>query len=726
MRATFTCSVAALGVATGVACGAEQLAYGEPYGCNGDRFIVYYCRGDSDAGNYVTHPLDNYCKVTYIDRPRRNGFLPETAELRGNILKKIIACGGGAAPVTAAAAAPAAAKTPAAAQPRAAGANIAVPGTGSSKVSLLRLSHTTKGTRVVHYVDELSRKPASSDLVAIWALWVYPDGEPDSPGTLAQWIEFHMHCANRSFGAITAANLDAEARLLEAKALSGKQRPFPKGSVGEDIFDIACKPAAPINGSRFASTNAAIQDAINPAPAAATPAAAARPEPAAAPTNPKDAAARANTLIDAWTAAYNRGDYDGALASLHEYIQLYPKDATGHLFAGHTYRAKGDQAGAERAFLEAQRVAPQDAATHLEVGKHFLEVREDEARARTELLKVLALKDAGADALIPAGELLALADDRASATEAFRRGVQLPGQPQMLARGWVGFARAQYAATRYPQAIAAANEALRLDPANQDVHWTLASIHEDQGNLAGALSERQVITRQQPGDAWAHLNLGDAHAALKQVAPAVAAYDRALELGPKDPLARDFLSILADSYRKVGRRDRAITALRTAINLPHDGTSEGIEAKAMNDFTACRDLGRLLIDEKRYPDVIRMHLARGACHDGMGPGAVGAAYLALDQVGKAVAHLEEAVEGLEESLDWGSSLSSGKRTAREQAFDREYRAEKKAEAAQDLYALGRAYLAVGRGADAQRIAVRLQRLDPKLAAQLSAGPGAAR
>ncbi|MCW5573672.1 MAG: hypothetical protein KIT37_11665, partial [Steroidobacteraceae bacterium] len=113
-RARFVHGLAlpALALLAGTAYG-DQIVYNQPYGCNGDRFVVSYCRGDSDTGPYVTNPLDNYCKVTYIDRPRTNGFLPETAELRGDILKKIVACGG------APAAAPAAPPAPAGAPPRA-------------------------------------------------------------------------------------------------------------------------------------------------------------------------------------------------------------------------------------------------------------------------------------------------------------------------------------------------------------------------------------------------------------------------------------------------------------------------------------------------------------------------------------------------------------------------------------------------------------------------------
>lgn len=536
---------------------AAELQYGQPYGCNGERFVVSYCRGDSDAGNYVTNPLDNYCKVTYIDRPRTNGFLPETAELRGDILKKLVACGG-----------------------------------------------TPTGTR-----------------------------------------------------------------------------------------------PAPASGPTAGTT---------------------------APANQKDVAARADALIDAWIAAYNRGDYDSALASLREYIKLYPNHPTGFIFAGHTYTAKGDKAAAERAFLQAQRVAPEDAKATFEVGKLYLEVHEDNGRARTELRKVLALKSATSDDLVPAGELLARAGDPKSATEAFRRAVQLPGQPRVLARGWVGFGRSQYAAERYPQAIVALKEALRLDPKNEDAHWTLAAVYEHQGNLAGAVAERRAIVQLNPNDARAHLNLGNAYAAQKQAAPAIAAYDQARALAPKDPGGRDLLSLLADDYEKLGRSDLAITALRASIDMPHDSTPEGIETKAMSDVYQCTLLGRLLASQKKYPDVVRLYLARGACNGLTADGPLGAAYLGLGQAAKAVPLLEKALEGFEDSVAAEErALAGGKLTKDERDVKATMLAETKAEGTQDLYALGRAYLLTGRAADARRIARTLQRYDAKLASKLTAEVGAA-
>lgn len=703
----------------------EQLAYDEPLGCKGDRFVVSYCRGDSDTGPYLTNPLDNYCKVTYIDRPRVNGFLPETAELRGDILKKLVACGGGGAPALAPAAAPAAPKAPAGAKPQAADTNVVVPGTGNSKVTLLRLSHTKKGTRVVHYVDELSRKPtASPDVIAIWALFVYPDGEPSSPGTRAEWIEFHMQCANGSFAAVTLAKLDAEARLLGAKQLSGKQQQVPKGSVGESIFGIACKTAA-LSGSRFASTMAGIEDAMRPASAAA--AVAASPAPAAAPTKPKDIEARADALLESWTAAYVDQDYDAALAHLHEYSKLYPQDANGYVWAGQTYTAKGDSAGAERAYLQAQRLAPQDASVNLAVGKLFLEVHEDKVRARTELLKVLALKSASLQDLVVAGELLKQAEDDKNATEAFRRAVQMSGDPELLARAWAGFGGAQKDAGRYTQALAALNEAIRLNPKNVDAHASLASVYYKQGDRARELTERQTVVRLTPEDPWAQWLLGTTHAALKQRAPALAAYDKAADLVILDGHMNDLdvLGSVADEYEELGEWARAAAVYRVMLAAqPATNDPEAGFAKAMDDTITCDDLGRALVQQKKYPEVVRLYVARGACSEFVVEAHLGVAYAWLGQPAKAIENLESATAATADNITYYErELASGKLDPDKREVPRILLAKYRIGYAQQLHALGHAYVLAGRKPDAQRTAKTLERYDAKLASKLTAEIG---
>ena len=72
----------------------SDLAYNFHYKCNRETLIVAYCRHDSDMAGYPpTTPDRDYCLVYYPDRPMRGGFTVQTSELRGDIIKKLQACG---------------------------------------------------------------------------------------------------------------------------------------------------------------------------------------------------------------------------------------------------------------------------------------------------------------------------------------------------------------------------------------------------------------------------------------------------------------------------------------------------------------------------------------------------------------------------------------------------------------------------------------------------------
>jgi tetratricopeptide (TPR) repeat protein len=726
MRATVASRIAVLLTVAGAlhapAAWSDQLVYGQPYGCNGDRFVVAYCRGDSDTGAYVTHPLDNRCNVTYIDRPRRNGFLPETGELRGDILKKIVACGDGA-PGTAASAAPAAKATPQGNK------TITVPGTGGNPVALARVASGTGATRV-YYLDELSRKPTGDPtIVSIWMLTVFPGGDTQlkRPDTMARWVEYLINCANGSIELNVAVDLDRKANPLSAQSVNIREQPG-KGTVGERVTGIACQTGAPLGGPRVTSTAAAMAAALKPAtaatPAAATPAAGAPATKPSRPAKEEDLNARLEALNERWFAAYNRGDYDGAIAAMIDYIKLAPNHTEAYVFQSWAYLAKGDIDGVERALLQAKAVAPAHAGVYVELGSLYLKKRQDKERALGALRKVPQIPTATLQDLVVAGELLKEAGDEKSSTEAFRRAVQMSGDPRLLARGWVGFGSAQAKANRPREAIVALNEAVRLNPKSEDAHRALWNLYEDQGNAAAALSELEILVRLAPDDGWTLMFLGDAYAARKRTADAAAAYDKAFALASKDRLGRDLLSALSDSYLDIGRPDRAAEALRTSIAMPHDGSPEAIEDNMMRDMFECGKLGRALIAQKRYPDVVRLYLARGDCNglgDSLGAGWLGIAYQRLGQPGKAIPLLEDATKGFEGSIaEKEAELASGKLTKDEREFAIEYLAEIRADGVQELDALGRAYLASGRKADAQRIARTLQKHDPKLGAQLAA------
>src|SRR5438105_15330024 len=72
----------------------ETLRYKYEYTCNKERVVVGRCRHDSDMpGVAPTKPENDYCQVSYPDRPKQGGFTVETVELRSDVIKKLTSCG---------------------------------------------------------------------------------------------------------------------------------------------------------------------------------------------------------------------------------------------------------------------------------------------------------------------------------------------------------------------------------------------------------------------------------------------------------------------------------------------------------------------------------------------------------------------------------------------------------------------------------------------------------
>lgn len=72
----------------------QVLRYNFDYTCNGERAVIIRCRKDSDIpGVAPTQPNDDYCLVSYPDRPKQGGFTVQTTVLRGDLIKKLQACG---------------------------------------------------------------------------------------------------------------------------------------------------------------------------------------------------------------------------------------------------------------------------------------------------------------------------------------------------------------------------------------------------------------------------------------------------------------------------------------------------------------------------------------------------------------------------------------------------------------------------------------------------------
>ena len=130
---------------------------------------------------------------------------------------------------------------------------------------------------------------------------------------------------------------------------------------------------------------------------------------------------------------------------------------------------------------------------------------------------------------------------------------------------------ARFRQTREPawteKARGAALEALRLDPGQDRVHYTLAMVYHGTGRANEAIEELREAITLQPANDDAHRLLGEVLARLGRLDEAVVEFRRAIELRPNFAANH---RILGRALYRAGHHSQAIAALTRAIELQPD------------------------------------------------------------------------------------------------------------------------------------------------------------
>ena len=225
-------------------------------------------------------------------------------------------------------------------------------------------------------------------------------------------------------------------------------------------------------------------------------------------------------------AAYQRGDYQAAIAEIGKAIAENPRQPDYYSNLGLALRAHGQPEQAVEAYHNGLQLAPLDADIHNNLGSalHALG-RLDEAAASYRAA-------------------LRMAPDNAAAQ--FNLGNVLFDQGA------------------YDQAAECFRLALRFMPQDADIHNNLGNALRELGRFDEAMGCYREVLRLQPADAASHYNLGNALRELERFEEAVACYNQAIRLDPKDA---DTHNNLGNALRELGRLDEAIACYREAIRL---------------------------------------------------------------------------------------------------------------------------------------------------------------
>jgi tetratricopeptide (TPR) repeat protein len=194
----------------------------------------------------------------------------------------------------------------------------------------------------------------------------------------------------------------------------------------------------------------------------------------------------------------------------------------------------------------------------------------------------------------------------------------LPGNPD----GWALLGRAYHAARRYDEAADAYEKAVNLAPQNTNYRTTYGLILGLAGELDKGLAELQKVTSSSGyKDAVGWVNLGWVYRNMNKAQESIAAYQKALQLDPKQEQAALGLGW---AYQYTKDYDKAIAAYNQAIQIdPKEASADanlGIawcyffkrqvpEARAAMEKAAAA--GRNVAQLKEYLDKIEDAMRRG-------------------------------------------------------------------------------------------------------------------
>ncbi len=154
--------------------------------------------------------------------------------------------------------------------------------------------------------------------------------------------------------------------------------------------------------------------------------------------------------------------------------------------------------------------------------------------------------------------------------------------PQKTKEQWLIEGNDHYNAGRYEEALAAYEQAIRLDPNYAFAHWGKGNVLRDLKRYEEALAACDRAILLGANHASVYYNKGNALSYLKRYDEALAAYEHALRLDPNNALA---YNNKGNTLRNLKRYDEALAAYERAIQLdPNNALAYNNKGNALHDL----------------------------------------------------------------------------------------------------------------------------------------------
>jgi len=266
-------------------------------------------------------------------------------------------------------------------------------------------------------------------------------------------------------------------------------------------------------------------------------------------------------ILGAAIVAENPKNWSDAIGQAQQGAFLDPKNAIVKGLVGKIFEANGQLEQATSAYREALKFDPGFAQARLALIQAELN-RGNRDAALAEAKKVAAEMPTSPDIQLLIGEMTVRKGDFAEAIAFLEKAMKgLPGN----ADGWALLGRSYHAVRRYDEAADAFGKAVELAPQNLSYRSTYGLILGQAGELEKALAELQKVTGTAGyKDAAGWANLGWVYRNLNKPQESIAAYQKALELDPKQEQAALGLGW---AYQYTKEYDKAIAAYEQAMKI---------------------------------------------------------------------------------------------------------------------------------------------------------------
>lgn len=153
------------------------------------------------------------------------------------------------------------------------------------------------------------------------------------------------------------------------------------------------------------------------------------------------------------------------------------------------------------------------------------------------------------------GKQLYRDDQDSEAVAAFQQAVKL--DPDLaeahfrLALGYEALDKREDAEAEYKKAVETYQKHLETNPDDFEAHYNLGQTHANLGQYSEAIREYRQATRLKTDDPDIYYDLGVAHTKLAQYEPAAAAFSKALEIDPDYYRAQDALDEAREGIKRI-------------------------------------------------------------------------------------------------------------------------------------------------------------------------------